>query len=80
MKSLFVILLFNKMVNETETPVNVGKTPVDGGSGSGVTASAIDWTMYRFSQPIDLSGMPDKFSGGGFFFSLAEKDEALVNC
>ncbi|KAK1374527.1 hypothetical protein POM88_030720 [Heracleum sosnowskyi] len=46
------------MVIGTETP--------DGAiaSGSGVTTPTIDWTTYRFPQPIDLSGMPDKFGGG----------------
>ncbi|KAK1403287.1 hypothetical protein POM88_002892 [Heracleum sosnowskyi] len=47
------------MVNETETPI-VGVIV----SGSVVTASTIDWTTCRFPQPIDLSGMPDKFGGG----------------
>ena len=49
------------MVNEIGDSV-VGAT----GSGSGVTGN-IDWTTYRFPQPIDLSGIPDKFGGGVSF-------------
>ena len=46
------------MVNETVIHA-VGAT------GSSVLAAAtIDWTTYRFPQPIDLSGMPNKFGGG----------------
>ena len=41
-------------------------------SGSGGTA-AIDWATYRFPQPIDLSGMPDKFSGGASFSRWQKK-------
>ena len=46
------------MVNETVNPT-VGAT----GSGSVHAATTIDWTTYRFPQPIDLSGMPDNFGG-----------------
>ncbi|KAL8114715.1 hypothetical protein AgCh_021546 [Apium graveolens] len=56
-----------KMVNKTEVP----KT-VETGSGYGGTVS-IDWTTYHFPQPIDLSGMPDKFSGGVSFSRWQKK-------
>lgn len=46
------------MVNGTLTSI------VESGSGSSATAVTIDWTTYRFPQPIDLSGMPEKFGGG----------------
>ena len=56
-------IVISKMVNETETPVTVVGAP---SSGSGGTAT-IDWATYSFPKPIDLSGMPDKFSGGLLF-------------
>ena len=58
------------MVNETVNP-DVGA------AGSSVLNTAtIDWTTYRFPQPIDLSGMPDKF-GGGVNFSRWQKKMKL---
>jgi len=56
------------MVNETEATVVVATA----GNSSGVTAT-IDWTTYRFPQPIDLSGMPEKFSGGAGFSRWQKK-------
>ncbi|KAL8156027.1 hypothetical protein AgCh_001193 [Apium graveolens] len=35
-----------------------------GGSGSGVTAGAIDWTTYSFPQVVELTGLLEKFNGG----------------
>jgi hypothetical protein len=58
------------MVNGTVTPDDAIA------SGSGVTVPTIDWTTYRFPQPIDLSGMPDKF-GGGVGFSRWQKKMKL---
>ena len=64
------------MVNETLIPGVTPDVGADGSSGLGtgpsvfVTGSSvfatatIDWTTYQFPQPIDLSGMPDKFGGG----------------
>ena len=58
------------MVNGTITP---DVTPDVAATGSsGFTTATIDWTTYRFPQPIDLSGMPDKF-GGGFNFLAGRK-------
>jgi len=59
------------MVNEIADSVVGGGA----GSGSGVTSN-IDWTTYRFPQPIDLSGIPDKF-GGGVSFSRWQKKMKL---
>ena len=47
------------MVNETVNPTSGAS-----GSGSGANTVTIDWTTYHFPQPIDLSGMPEKFGGG----------------
>ncbi|KAK1396464.1 hypothetical protein POM88_006327 [Heracleum sosnowskyi] len=44
------------MVNETEVTVD--------GSTSNVSAGVIDWTTYRFPQPVELTGLPEKFNGG----------------
>ncbi|XP_074323868.1 uncharacterized protein LOC141660783 [Apium graveolens] len=38
--------------------------------------ASIGWTTYRFPQPIDLSGMPDKF-GGEASFSRWQKNMKL---
>ena len=59
------------MVNETADVPKIVET----GSGSGGTTT-IDWTTYRFPHPIDLSGMPNKFSGGASF-SLWQKKTKL---
>lgn len=48
------------MVNETGNP-------------SAAPVPVIDWTTYRFPQPIDLSGMPEKFSGGAGFTRWQKK-------
>ncbi|KAL8124691.1 hypothetical protein AgCh_012369 [Apium graveolens] len=48
---------FSIMVNESEVIVG-------GGSSSGVTAGAIDWTTYSFPQAVELTGLPEKFNGG----------------
>ncbi|KAL8109050.1 hypothetical protein AgCh_025225 [Apium graveolens] len=45
------------MVNESEVIVG-------GGSGSGATAGAIDWTTYSFPQAVELTDLPEKFNGG----------------
>ncbi|XP_074377384.1 uncharacterized protein LOC141718910 [Apium graveolens] len=42
-------------------------------AGTGGTVPTIDWTMYHFPQPIDLSGMPDKYSGGSSFSRWQKK-------
>ena len=56
------------MVNETADVPKIVET----GFGSGGTTT-IDWTTYRFPQPIDLSGMPNKFSGGASFSRWKKK-------
>ena len=65
------------MVNETLIP---DVTPDVGAwywfSISVFATATIDWTTYRFPQPIDLSGMPDKF-GGGVNFSRWQKKMKL---
>ncbi|KAL8157855.1 hypothetical protein AgCh_002537 [Apium graveolens] len=48
---------FSIMVNESEVIVG-------GGSSSGATAGAIDWTTYSFPQAVELTGLPEKFNGG----------------
>ncbi|KAL8131546.1 hypothetical protein AgCh_007470 [Apium graveolens] len=50
-------LEFSIMVNESEVIVG-------GGSSSGVTAGAIDWTTYSFPQDVELTGLPEKFNDG----------------
>jgi len=50
-------LEFSIMVNESEVIVG-------GGSSSGATAWAIDWTTYSFPQAVELTGLPEKFNGG----------------
>ncbi|KAL8100334.1 hypothetical protein AgCh_032549 [Apium graveolens] len=50
-------LEFSIMVNESEVIVG-------GGSSSGATAGAIDWTTYSFPQAVELTGLQEKFNGG----------------
>ena len=54
------------MVNETADVPKIFET------GSGGTTT-IDQTTYCFPHPIDLSGMPNKFSGGASFSRWQKK-------
>ena len=44
-----------------------------GGSGSGGFAAVIDWTTYRFPQPIELTDLLEKFNGGVSFARWQKK-------
>ena len=56
LEELFCYTIFSIMVNETGVTVD--------GSTSDVSAGVIDWTTYRFPQPVELTGLPEKFNGG----------------
>ena len=68
LEEIICYIIFSIMVDESIITV----TGASGGSAAVIDA-VIDWTTYRFPQPIELTGLLEKFNGGVGFARWQEK-------
>ena len=56
--------ILEKIISYIVFNVMASETGVAASGSSGAPAGVIDWTTYSFPQPVELTGLPEKFNDG----------------